>query len=740
MLRIPGAISPAKPLVAAIAIGFITTAHADGISIGLSNGDLDIAIAEPNCASYTVDATPATDTPETLTFDEAVALFSSECSAPSASAAITIADSLAGQTLSETTAAIFLDSNRQLSISGNAENPPVLIVESYSSPSMFNLSEGSKLALQNLKLAGSYSQNTEAASESNAIRVFNSTLELNKVVAEDFYVSGAGSVVDAWYSTVTITDSVFDGNIASNASGGAISTFDTALTITDSVFTNNRANPSANSVASGGGAIAANGGSSEYTNSSLTISGSEFTGNQAKGQGGALLIDSDNPVTISDSVFDNNSVTGVFNGAMDTPAIGGAISMERVDANLSGNTFINNHATGQNIGADAFGAALFIGNTVFPEQQTGGVITISDSTFQGNHAASAASQSQGGGIYISNSASHSATVSVVRSTLNQNSAKEGGALAHEGNTGTLSIINSTISGNSATTSAAGVYLSSPTTHNISIAHSTIVDNQVSGAGTVGSGIFSANGSGNGVAIHDTVVANNSGGAGNVCATGEGTLEFDHSLIADAGNQTGCLTISTGTGSLTGSNESPLDAKLDPLADNGGPTQTHYPQSDSPLVDAGNLSIIGEPATDQRGSTRIITRIDIGAVESGNLPPELVDSIGDVSLSVNSQLNINAGAAFVDPESGTLVFSLEGAPTGISIDPDTGIISGTLTETGSFAMSITATDADGLSTTVNVDVTVKKAGGTSANNGSGGGGGGALSLMMLALLGLLGKRR
>lgn len=51
---------------------------------------------------------------------------------------------------------------------------------------------------------------------------------------------------------------------------------------------------------------------------------------------------------------------------------------------------------------------------------------------------------------------------------------------------------------------------------------------------------------------------------------------------------------TGSNNLTGTTGSPLNVKLGPLADNGGPTKTHLPQFDvnvagnnSPLIDAGS---------------------------------------------------------------------------------------------------------------------------------------------------------
>ena len=59
---------------------------------------------------------------------------------------------------------------------------------------------------------------------------------------------------------------------------------------------------------------------------------------------------------------------------------------------------------------------------------------------------------------------------------------------------------------------------------------------------------------------------------------------DLRLRGDAG-MTG---ISNGSnGNKVGTSGTPLSAKLNPLADNGGPTFTHLPQDGSPVLDAGD---------------------------------------------------------------------------------------------------------------------------------------------------------
>ena len=66
----------------------------------------------------------------------------------------------------------------------------------------------------------------------------------------------------------------------------------------------------------------------------------------------------------------------------------------------------------------------------------------------------------------------------------------------------------------------------------------------------------------------------------------------------------------------------------------------------------------------------------------------------------AQLNVNAGANFSDPNGDKLAFSVTGLPQGVSIDPATGIISGTLDKSasvgGPYSVIVTAKDPSGAS--------------------------------------------
>ena len=129
------------------------------------------------------------------------------------------------------------------------------------------------------------------------------------------------------------------------------------------------------------------------------------------------------------------------------------------------------------------------------------------------------------------------------------------------------------------------------------------------------------------------------------------VTVNHSLI---GIESGPAFV--GGNNLTGTIDAPLDAVLGPLADNGGPTQTHALLSGSPAIDAGNNSLAvdfdgNQLLTDQRGTgfDRIFDgTVDIGALEFGApvfLPGD-VDQNGMVNfLDINPFIGVLASNSF-----------------------------------------------------------------------------------------------
>jgi hypothetical protein len=105
---------------------------------------------------------------------------------------------------------------------------------------------------------------------------------------------------------------------------------------------------------------------------------------------------------------------------------------------------------------------------------------------------------------------------------------------------------------------------------------------------------------------NTIVALNSGQVPDVSG---GFNSLGHNLIGITNGSTGF----TAPGDQTGSKASPLDPRIAPLSDNGGPTLTMALMPGSPAIDAGATQ--GAPATDQRGIARPQgTATDIGAYE------------------------------------------------------------------------------------------------------------------------------
>jgi len=104
----------------------------------------------------------------------------------------------------------------------------------------------------------------------------------------------------------------------------------------------------------------------------------------------------------------------------------------------------------------------------------------------------------------------------------------------------------------------------------------------------------------------------------------GTVDIGDSCVLEAQNSL-LGTISGTTLVDQGGNLMGVEARLGPLADNGGPTMTHVPATGSPVLDHGAAA--GCPATDQRGETRPTDAdgdgtavCDIGAVEFLDLCP------------------------------------------------------------------------------------------------------------------------
>ncbi len=225
-------------------------------------------------------------------------------------------------------------------------------------------------------------------------------------------------------ATVEVQDSTFTANTADNAGGGIRNGPTGAMTVNGGAFTGNTASSAA---AGWGGAIEnhgmlqltgatfadnaalINGGAIENWAGNLTVSGCTFTGNSAAA-GGAINNNWYGTLTVADSTFQDNIADH-----------GGALFNDNESqVEITGSTFAANSAT------DTTGGGI---------QNTLGTITVDNSTFSGNTAAS-----YGGGINH-----HAGTLTLTHCTLADNSAGGGGGIS-VGAAGTLSYRNTIVAG------------------------------------------------------------------------------------------------------------------------------------------------------------------------------------------------------------------------------------------------------------------------------------------------------
>ncbi len=267
------------------------------------------------------------------------------------------------------------------------------------------------------------------------------------------------------------------------------------------------------------------------------------------------------------------------------------------------------------------GTLTLVGSTVAHNSATlagGGVLnhgqmTVADSTIADN------SSGVIGGV------ANSGTMTLVGSTVARNTANgywqpqyhepplyyppDAGGI---NNSGTLTLLNSTVAANQAGNAGAGGVKNAGTL--------TVADSTISGNGGVG--IATDPAGSQPVTVTNTIVA------GNAASDISGAVT---TVVCDLiGNGDGSSGVSNGVnGSQVGTAAQPLDPRLGPLQDNGGPTQTMALLPGSPAIDAGSDAIAQALglSTDQRGPgfPRILgPAVDLGAFEAqspfANLTP------------------------------------------------------------------------------------------------------------------------
>ena len=139
------------------------------------------------------------------------------------------------------------------------------------------------------------------------------------------------------------------------------------------------------------------------------------------------------------------------------------------------------------------------------------------------------------------------------------------------------------------------------------------------------------------------------------------------------------------GPLAGTTASPLDPRLHPLGNYGGPTQTMPPRFGSPAIDPAGGATTTAQTTDQRGFTRLVDGdaagtaiMDIGAVEAGPIVTVAVTDAGlrtaIAAASLSGQRLRFAGGGTISlsggqlaiPAGRTLVIEGSGLASGITL--------------------------------------------------------------------------
>ena len=359
------------------------------------------------------------------------------------------------------------------------------------------------------------------------------------------------------------------------------------------------------------------------------------------------------------------------------------------------------------------GAALTVSNLTIArgfDPLSGGAIAnfgeleITNSTLSGNSAADS-----GGAIY--NEAG--AALEVSNSTLSGNSAGSGiGQGGGIDNFGGLEITNSTLSGNSAP-NIGGAIFSAPS-GSLTVSNSTFSGNS---AGSAGGSLFNVDGA-TPAQLRNTIVASSPGGN---CA----------GPITDGGYN---LDDGTTCGFSTANNSQPsTNPLLGPLADNGGPTQTHALLTGSPAIDKGNSF---GATTDQRGESRphdfaSIPNVpggdgsDIGSFEleeeaENQAPSVTVDGGGSCGAASDMRGTINL--ALIDPDDPAESLTLRATSSNRSVLPNRNISFGggtdasrtmtvsSLSGSGTSNVTITLSDGD-----LEGTVVVRVISGSAANN-------------------------
>jgi hypothetical protein len=427
----------------------------------------------------------------------------------------------------------------------------------------------------------------------------------------------------------------------------------------------------------------------------LTIANGRVSGSGGTYQGGGVY--NSGSVTISNSTISGNAL----DGSSSNPVAGGGIYNNGGTVMLNNSTLSGNAVESFITGGDLQASAWSYGGGL---ASSGGSVTITGCTIHGNLLAaySISPREYGGGIYNTGG-----SITITSSTLSGHQAGAGGGIYNEGN-GDLKLISSTLFGNQAATGG-GIHNRDNST--LTLINSTLSGNQGNGQFGYGGGIYNAGGGA--VKLINSTIYNNSASSyslpffgipdGGIHNTGSGSTVDAQNTILAGNSPDQALRIFGGLANQ-GNNLIGGDPKLGPLANNGGPTQTHAMRSSSPARNAGDNCVLTNTCAgfslpfsltaDQRGTgfpRQFGGVVDIGAFENQvNCPAITVTNPTIATGALDSFFSQTFTQTGV---SGTVTFSTSSAlPAGLTLASN-GTLSGTPSQGGTFPITVTATDSN-----------------------------------------------
>lgn len=376
--------------------------------------------------------------------------------------------------------AIFEDYNGKLTVNGCTFNSNT----GHTGAAIY--ARGSSLTVQNSKFNQNKATNSAGGIFTN---VANSVISKNTFSSNNGGETGGAIQVSG--SNVKVTDNTFTSNSAKNA--GAIAEKDsTGTTIQNNIFTKNIA------TSGGGGAI--------YMNNAKksTISNNNFkeNGNQGTLAGGAIVINPGSDITISNNNFTSNK-------AVDTS---GAIFTSGSNVAISNNKFTQNTATRTGGAIFDEGSGLKVLNNEFTKNSItndGGALYVRgpNAVVQNNKFDSNTANRSCGALYINN---NSATVKL--NTFTNNVAKNvAGALYNENAKNTI-ISDNIFTKNKASSNGGAIVNNNANT-------ATITKNQFDTNTASGNGGAIASEASTKVTISNNIFTSNSGNNGGAISTG-----------------------------------------------------------------------------------------------------------------------------------------------------------------------------------------------------------------------------